>query len=207
MRRALVACAVAVAVARGQAQSEQLREGWQRVADLFAAAGVHPGASIADVGAGEGFLTVRLSPAVGRNGTVYAVDVDPKITDGLRQRVAAAGLANVKVIVGGEDDPHLPAGSLDGGLILNAYHEMPHGVVMLTRIREALKPDGRLVLCEPVPRTPGQSRKAQMDDHVLDPELIIGDLRAAGFEVVSRQDGFATNLGGTHFGFVAARRP
>jgi len=206
MRRALVACAVAVVVARGHAQSEQLREGWQRIADLFAAAAVHPGASIADVGAGEGFLTVRLSPAVGPIGTVYAVDVDPKMTDGLRPRVAAAGLGNVKVIVGGEDDPHLPAGSIDGVLILNAYHEMPHGVVMLTHIREALKPGGRLVLCEPAPRTPGQSRKAQMDDHVLDPELIIGDLRAAGFEVVSRQDDFAMNLGGTHFGFIAAKR-
>jgi len=208
MTRALcVLGLVAAALAGVTAQTEQTREGWQRVADLFAAAGVHAGASIADVGAGEGFLTVRLSPAVGPSGAVYAVDVDTKMTDGLRQRVAAARLTNVKVTVGADDDPHLPASALDGVLIVNAYHEMPQGVSMLRRIREALKSGGRLVLCEPVPRTPNQSRKAQMDDHVLDPELIIADLHSAGYEVVGRQDSFAMNLGGTHFGFIAAKRP
>jgi predicted methyltransferase len=188
------------------AQSEALRDSWQRVPELFAAAGVHAGASIADIGAGDGFLTIRLAPAVGPSGKVYAVDIDAKVTDALRQRLAAAGIGNVAVTLGAEDDPRLPAGSLDGALILNSYHEMTRGVSMLTHLHEALKPGGHLVLCEPTPRTPNQSRLTQMNDHVLDPELILQDLRAAGFRVLDRKDLFATNLGGTHFGFVVAAR-
>jgi hypothetical protein len=63
------------------------------------------------------------------------------------------------------------------------------------------------VLCEPVPDKPGLSRAAQMEEHVLDPALIVEDLRAAGFRVIERTDGFATNLGGTHFGLIVAERP
>jgi len=204
---ALVVAGAWLLPASAAAQSEQLRDGWQRVPDLFAAAGVHAGASIADIGAGEGFLTVRLAPAVGPTGKVYAVDVDAKIVATLRQRLATAGMTNVEVVVGADDDPHLPIATLDGALILNAYHEMADGVSVLKHLYEALKPGGRLVLCEPTPRTPNQSRRAQMDDHVLDPVLMLEDLQAAGFQVIDRQDLFATNLGGNHFGFVAAKRP
>jgi predicted methyltransferase len=203
---ALVAM-IAAADAHTAAQTEQMREGWQRVADLFAAAGVRPGAHIADVGAGDGFLTVRLASAVGASGRIYAVDVDRKIVDGLRQRLVTSNIANVDVVVGAEDDPHLAPGSLDAAFIINAYHEMPRGVAVLTHLMAALKPHGRLVLCEPLPRTPNQSRSVQMNDHVLDPALILEDLKAAGFQVTARQDQFATNLGGTHFGFIAAQKP
>src|SRR5262249_11890517 len=175
--------------------------------DLFAAAGVHAGATIADVGAGDGFLTVRLAPAVGPGGRVYAVDVDATVADNLRKRVAAAGITNVTVVVGGEGDPRLPVEALDGALILNADPEMAQGRSVLKHLYDALKPGGHLVLCEPTPPKPNQSRRAQMDDHVLDPALILEDLQAAGFQVLDRQDLFATNLGGNHFRFVVAKRP
>ena len=203
----LILAVLAVSRLPAAAQSEQLRDSWQRVGELFAAAGVSAGAAIADVGSGDGFLTVRLSPAVGPRGRVYAVDVDAKVAETLRQRLAAARMTNVTVIVGAEDDPHLPAATLDGALIVNAYHEMASGVSVLRHLRDALKPGTHLVLCEPTPRTPNQSRQAQMADHTLDPTLILDDLRAAGFQVLDRQDRFATNLGGTDFGFVVARRP
>jgi predicted methyltransferase len=195
------------ALAHPHAQSEQLRDTWQRTAELFAAAGVRPGASVADVGAGDGYLTVRLSQAVGAGGKIYAIDIDAKALDGLRERLAKAGLTNVEVVHGADDDPHLAAGSIDGAIILNAYHEMPHGVTVLTHLAAALRPAGRLVLCEPAPRAPGQSRAAQVDDHTIDPEFVVEDVRAAGFSVVDRRDRFATNLGGSNFGFVAAQRP
>ncbi|HMF98461.1 MAG TPA: methyltransferase domain-containing protein [Vicinamibacterales bacterium] len=204
---ALVLAGVSFLPPSAAAQSEQLRDSWQRVPDLFAAAGVRAGANIADVGAGDGFLTVRLAPAVGPTGKVYAVDVDAKVADTLRQRLATAGITNVAVVVGTQDDPRLPVAALDGALILNAYHEMARGVAVLKHLYDALKPGGQLVLCEPTPRSPNQSRQAQMDDHVLDPALILDDLRAAGFQVLDRQDLFATNLGGNHFGFVVAKRP
>jgi precorrin-6B methylase 2 len=171
-------CAIAVAAgSRADAQTEQTRESWQRVTDLFSAAHVGVGAHVADVGAGDGFLTVRLSSAVGPGGRVYAVDIDEKVLNGLRRRLDDADVANVDVVVGGEDDPHLPADSLDAAFIVNAYHEMPGGVAVLQRVLSALKPGGRLVLCEPVPRTANQTRAAQMSDHVLDPLLILEDLR------------------------------
>jgi predicted methyltransferase len=168
---------------------------------------VHAGAYIADVGSGDGFLTVRLSPAVGATGRVYAIDIDATVADSLRQRLMKDRITNVEVVVGAEDDPHLPIGAIDGVIILNAYHEMARGVAVLRHVFMALKPGGHLVLCEPVPSTPNQSRSAQMDDHVLDPALIVEDVRAAGFQVLDRQDMFATNLGGTHFGLVVAKRP
>jgi predicted methyltransferase len=187
--------------------TEPRRETWQRVPDLFAAAGVRDGSVIADVGAGEGFLTMRLATAVGTRGRVYAVDTVESVVVDLRKRVAEARSTNVEVIVGAEDDPHLPSGRLDGVIILNAYHEMPHGVAMLRRIRAALKPGAHVVLCEPEPSDPGESRDQQVADHVLYPELIISDLQEAGFTIVKRQDGFATNLGGTRFGLVVGAVP
>jgi len=138
---------------------------------------------------------------------VYAVDIDTKVAETLRTRLADAHLTNVDVIIGTNDDPRLPANGVDGAIILNAYHEMSDGVSVLRHVLAALKPGGGLVVCEPTPRTAGQSRAAQSDDHVIDPALVIADLREAGFEIVARQDTFATNLGGTNFGFVASRRP
>jgi predicted methyltransferase len=185
---------------------EPRRETWQRVPDLFKAVGVQEGATIADIGAGDGFLTVRLAPAVGGRGRVYAVDSDQRVIDRLRRRVSDAGMKNVEVIVGAADDPRLPVTNLDGAIILNAYHEMPEGVVMLRHIHDALKPGAHLVLCEPVPDAPGQSRASQMEDHVLYPAIIVDDLRHSGFEVIDRQDSFVKNLGGNVFSLVVARR-
>jgi predicted methyltransferase len=120
--------------------------------------------------------------------------------------VADAGMKNVDVIVGSADDPRLPAGTLDGAIILNAYHEMAQGVVMLRHIHDALKPGAHLVLCEPVPDALGHSRASQMEDHVLYPAIIVEDLRQAGFEIIDRQDLFAKNLGASVFSLVVARR-
>ncbi len=183
---------------------EPRRETWQRVPDLFAAMGVHEGESVADIGAGGGFLTVRLSLAVGPSGKVYAVDTDEPAVERLRQRVHETRMTNVVVIAGADDDPHLPEG-LDAAVILNAYHEMKEGVTMLRHIRDALKPGAALVLCEPISDKPGQTRAAQMEDHVIYTQEILDDLRQAGFVVAEHDDSFATNLGGTHFGLVVAR--
>jgi 2'-5' RNA ligase len=128
--------------------------------------------------------------------------------DGLSVQPAECVVGEVEIVAFDNSQEYSgPVGALDGVVIVNAYHEMPKGVAVLKHVFEALKPGGRLVLCEPVPRTMNQSRKVQMADHVLDPTLVLEDVRAAGFRVLDRQDMFATNLGGTHFGFLVARRP
>lgn len=80
--------------------NEVAREKWQRVPDLLAAMAVRDGSTVADIGAGRGFLTVRLAAAVGPSGKVYGVDISPDVLSRLRQRVAKANLTNVAVIEG-----------------------------------------------------------------------------------------------------------
>src|SRR5687767_3226138 len=98
---------------RGQsADPEADREKWQRVPDLFAAMGVRDGATVADVGAGYGFLTVRLARAVGPTGEVYAIDIDPKAITALRDLLAKSNITNATVVEGAANDPRLPSGAL-----------------------------------------------------------------------------------------------
>src|SRR5215471_2361343 len=114
-----------------QRQQETTRETWQRVPEIFGAMAVAPGAIVADVGAGDGFLTARLARAVGPTGRVFTVDVDDRAVTRLRARVAEDGLTNVTVVKGDANDPHLDAASLDAVVIVNAYHEMDDHQTML----------------------------------------------------------------------------
>jgi predicted methyltransferase len=173
--------------------SEAQREQGQRAADIFAALGAKPGAAIADIGAGQGFYTIRLAKAVGVTGRVLAVDIDAARVRALRERAAADGLSQVEVIEGRTDDPRLPPASLDGALIVNAYHEMTEYASMLAHIRAALKPGGRLVIVEPITEARrAERRDAQTRRHEIAPAIVQEDARAAGFEVVSLEDPFST---------------
>ena len=178
-------------VAARQASHEQSRESWQRVSDIFAALGAVPGTVVADVGAGGGFFTERLARAVGPDGRVLAVDVDASALGRIADRVRAAGLTNVETVHGRVDDPTLPAASLDGALIVNAYHEMREHQAMLTRIRDALKPTGRLVIVEPTSESGGSDgRDAQARRHQIAARFVQEDARAAGFRIVSLEEPF-----------------
>ena len=84
------------------------REKWQRLSDLIGAMAVGEGSVVADVGAGNGFLTVRLADAVRARGRVYAVDIAPEVLQRLRDRVSKARLTNVEVIEGTPSGPRLP---------------------------------------------------------------------------------------------------
>ena len=106
------------------------------------------GSTVADVGAGSGYFTVRLSARVGAAGRVLATDLQPEMIDLLRTRLAERRITNVTLIQGAIDDPKLPPSSIDLALLVDVYHEFSAPQAMLRRIREALKPDGRLVLLE-----------------------------------------------------------
>src|SRR5262245_19977104 len=94
-------------VAQDRAEQERQREQWQRVNDIFAAMGVRPGATVADVGAGGGFFTTRLATAVGPSGHVFAVDVEDSALDRLRRRLSEESHRNVTVVKGTSTDPRL----------------------------------------------------------------------------------------------------
>ncbi len=106
------------------------------------------GATVADVGAGSGNITIRLAKQVGPLGTVYANDVQPGMLQILQQNVAKAKVTNVVPVLGGIDDPKLPAESIDLAIMVDVYHEFSEPQRMRQRLREAIKPGGRLVLLE-----------------------------------------------------------
>ena len=112
------------------------------------AIGIAHGATVADIGAGAGYFTWRLAERVGPAGKVYANDIQPEMLALLRKNIDARHLTNVETVLGAVDDPKLPAGRIDLVLLVDVYHEFTEPEKMLRKMRESLKPDGRLVLLE-----------------------------------------------------------
>ena len=112
------------------------------------AIGLELGQTVADLGAGVGYMTWRMAKRVGPQGTVYGQDIQPYTLEQLQKNMRERGITNVKTILGGLTDPKLPAASLDLLLMVDVYHEFSEPQKMLRGIHEALKPGGRLVLIE-----------------------------------------------------------
>jgi SAM-dependent methyltransferase len=106
------------------------------------------GSTVADVGAGSGYITVKMAKRVGPTGKVYANDIQPEMLALLRQRLAREKSTNIETILGTLDDPKLPANTIDLILMVDVYHEFSEPQKMLRRMHEELKPGGRLVLLE-----------------------------------------------------------
>jgi len=107
-----------------------------------------PGMVVADVGAGTGYMSLRMAKRVGPTGKVYSNDLQPEMLRRLRENAAKAGITNIETVQGEEADPKLPAGRMDLVLLVDVYHEFSKPREMIDKIRESLKPDGRLVLLE-----------------------------------------------------------
>jgi ubiquinone/menaquinone biosynthesis C-methylase UbiE len=112
------------------------------------AIGIAKGSTVADVGAGAGYLTWRLAERVGPTGKVYGNDIQPQMLDLLRRNMQQRKLANVETVLGTVDDPKLPHAGVDLVLLVDVYHEFSEPQAMLRHIRDSLRPDGRLVLLE-----------------------------------------------------------
>jgi ubiquinone/menaquinone biosynthesis C-methylase UbiE len=112
------------------------------------ALGIRPGMVVADIGAGTGYMSLRMAKRVGPTGKVYANDIQPEMLRRLRQNADKSQLKNIETVLGSDVDPKLPAGQLDLILMVDVYHELSQPQKMLRKIRESLKPAGRLVLLE-----------------------------------------------------------
>jgi SAM-dependent methyltransferase len=109
---------------------------------------IPPGSTVADIGAGSGYITERLAARVGPDGRVFANDLQPQMLELLARRLAARKITNVTLVQGTVDDPKLAPASVDLALMVDVYHELSQPQAILRRLREALKPGGRLVLLE-----------------------------------------------------------
>lgn len=110
--------------------------------------GVAQGSTVADIGAGSGYMTLRMAKLVGPTGKVYAEDIQSRMLELLQQNAKRQKAGNVQTVLGAFDDPRLPAATMDLVLMVDVYHEFSEPQKMLRHIGEALKPDGRMVLVE-----------------------------------------------------------
>src|SRR5690348_10163009 len=128
--------------------TEDARDRLGEAEEVMELAGVKPGMSVADVGAGEGYYTVRLAPMVGKKGRVLAEDILPQVRDALSDRVQRENLQNVAVKLGTPDNPMLPAQSFDRVFLVHMYHEVQSPYAFLWHLRDGVKPDGRVVVVD-----------------------------------------------------------
>jgi ubiquinone/menaquinone biosynthesis C-methylase UbiE len=124
------------------------RDSEEHPAQVLDALQLHAGEVVADLGAGSGYFTFRMAPKVGITGKVLAVDVQDEMLQTLKQRVAAEKITNVQVIKASETDPHLPTGAVDLVLLVDVYHELAYPYEVMHRVRDSLKPNGRVVFVE-----------------------------------------------------------
>jgi len=173
------------------------RDDWQRPGDIFAALGATAGSRIADLGAGEGWLTLRLAKQVGPTGRVFASDISDEALTRLGESLTRDSLRHVELVLAEDDDPRLPFGTLDGVVILNAYHEMTQRVAVLDGVKRALRPGGTLVIVDNLPAdSTARTRKEQTSRHSLALEFARDDLEAQGFEIVSQNPAFVDQRNG-----------
>src|SRR5204862_6245040 len=138
---------------------------------------IKQGSNVADIGAGSGWFTVRAARRVENGGIVYAVDINRDYLDYIENRSKRESLANIRVILGKEDDPLLPAKSVDAVLLLKTYHEVAQPIRLLKRTREAMRSGALLGIID---------RNGRGDYHGLDQEMVIKEVERAGFVLVNQ---------------------
>lgn len=140
---------------------------------------IEPGKSVADIGAGSGWFTVRAARRVGKQGTVYAVDINPEAIRYIDQRARKEQLENVKTISSQPDDPLLPAQSVDSVLLLKTYHEVAHPVTLLRKLRPALRPGAKVGVID---------RNGNGENHGIDKGVVIREAKEAGYSLRDQYD-------------------
>ena len=155
--------------------TEDARDRLGEAEEVIQLAGVAPGMSVADIGAGEGYYTTRLAPVVGRQGRVLAEDIVRQVTDRLAQRVQRESLDNVAVKLGDPDDPKLPPRSFDRIFLVHVYHEVESPYEFMWRLREGLKDGGEVIVVD-ADRPPRR--------HGMPPRLLQCEFESVGLKMV-----------------------
>lgn len=157
--------------------TEEARDRVNEAEEVMNRAGISRGMTVADIGAGEGYYTIRLAARVGAQGRVLAQDIVPAVRDALAERANRERLDNVSVKLGEPADPMLPAASFDRILLVHMYHEIAEPYEFLWRLRPALRAGGRVVVVD---------ANRPTDKHGTPPALLDCEFAAVGYRRVER---------------------
>jgi len=146
-----------------------------RVMDIL---GISTGKSVADIGAGSGWFTVRAAKRV-RIGTVYAVDINPEAVHYITERAEKERLPTVEAILSKPDDPQLPRGSVDAVLLLKTYHEVAHPVELLKNLRPGLRTGAKVGIID---------RNGNGENHGIGSDVVIREAKEAGYKLAGQYD-------------------
>lgn len=158
------------------------RDAWQMPDRVIEALRLPPGASVADIGAGTGYFTVRLAKAV-PSGTVYAVDIEPAMLEHIRGRAAAGGMDNVATVLADAASPNLPK-PVDSIVVVDTYHHIPNRIAYFGALAKSLAPGGRVAIIDfrkDAPEGPPPQFRFEADQ-------IVREMEQAGFRLDAKHD-------------------
>ncbi|MDZ3830613.1 MAG: class I SAM-dependent methyltransferase [Sphingopyxis sp.] len=159
--------------------TEEARDRLNEADDVMDSADVRKGMTVADIGAGDGYYTVRLATRVGASGRVLAQDIIPDVIERLADRVARDRLDNVSLKLGAIDDPRLPAASFDRVFMVHMYHEIGEPYAFLWRLRPALRKDGQVIVVD---------GDRPISQHGTPFRLLVCEFQAVGYKLLSYDD-------------------
>jgi ubiquinone/menaquinone biosynthesis C-methylase UbiE len=140
---------------------------------------ISPDRSVADIGAGSGWFTVRAARRVTETGQVYAVEINPDAIRFIEERAQKEKLANIKTVLGKEDSPQLPANSVDAVLMLKTYHEIAKPVELLKNLRPALRKQARVGIID---------REGNGENHGVQKKVVLQEAERAGYRLIEEHD-------------------
>ncbi len=158
------------------------RDAFQKPGETVAALGITKGMTVADLGAGTGYFSKRLSAAVGETGTVYAVDVEPNLVVHLRDRAEREKAKNVIPVLASLDDPRLPARAVDLVLMVDTFHHLDHRLAYLKHLRTRLRDGGRIAV---VDWKEGKLDQGPPPDHKIARAQVLKEMKEAGYELAA----------------------
>ena len=156
------------------------RDAWQKPEAVVAALRIHPGMTVADLGAGTGYFSRVLSTAVGASGTVLAVDVEPNLVVHLRARAEEEKTANVVPVLASPANPRLPQRGVDLVLLVDTVHHLDDRIAYFRRLRSALRPAGRVAVID---WKAGELPVGPPPDHRVARDLVVEEMKEAGFHL------------------------
>jgi SAM-dependent methyltransferase len=148
----------------------------EKVMDIL---GISAGKTVADIGAGSGWFSVRAAKRVTPKGVVYAVDINPKAISYIEERARREGIRNLHTVLSKPEDPLLPTESIDAVLLLKTYHEVAEPVTLLKNLRKALRPRARVGIID---------RNGNGENHGVNRDIVVREAREAGYRLTGEYD-------------------